>query len=378
MAAARAIRDQSYIKYRNIQTVLTLLAENQPISRTAIAHLTEMSPTSITRIVGALIALGLVDETHSDAGCGRGRRAINLTTRQRGICTIGVLLEPHRIRLGFVDFSNQMHHAHEIPVEEAVYCSPQAMAAVTKGASEHLRRRLRADGYNIRAVGVCVAGPVDCYTGIVARSDQMRWKDAPVGDAFTEAFGLPAYVENDAKACLIGEKATRGIAEHEDTAYLLLGTGVGLAVTANGKLLRGRRHEAGEIDGIPAGEGATIQDHLVESALVRRARKTEPAVSSVEDIIAAYKQDSPWAKMLVGDFRRAFHMAIQIIDGVCNPEHIILGGAIVQKLCELCGEDLGDSHIRIGGNYGDACVLGAAIIAQRQAVQTLITKELGS
>lgn len=378
MAGIVVIRDQSYIKHRNIQTVLTLLAENQPISRTEIARLTEMSPTSITRIVGALLTLGLVNEVHSSTGSKRGRKAINLFTCEKGICTIGVSLEPRRIRFGFVDFGNRLHRAQEIPVSEVACGTPEKLANTAKNAVEPLVRELRADGYRIRAVGVCVAGPVDARTGVVVKSDQMKWKNARVGEAFTTAFGLPAYVENDVKACLIGEKVIRGIPEREDTAYLLIGTGVGLAITANGKLLRGRRNEAGEIDSIPAGENTTLQDHLVESAMIRRARQIEPAVNTVDDVLAAYKQDIPWARMLIGDFRRALHMAIRIIDGVCDPQQIILGGSIMQSLGGLLQDGTPTPHVCVGENYGDACITGAAIIAQRQAVQSLITKELNA
>ena len=39
------IRNQSYVKHYNIQTVLRVLEEFQPVSRTEMVRLTEMSPT---------------------------------------------------------------------------------------------------------------------------------------------------------------------------------------------------------------------------------------------------------------------------------------------------------------------------------------------
>lgn len=376
--AVGIIRDQSYIKFRNIQTVLTLLSEHQPISRTEIAAMTEMSPTSITRIIGALLSLSLVEEARSESSGKRGRKALNLVTRAEGIRTAGILLEPHRIRLGLIDFHNTLHCVHEVPVDGASAASPEMMATIARTAMNRLISGENQHLAALRAVGISVAGTVDCDAGIVTQSDQLGWQDARVSEAFEAAFSLPAYVENDVKACLVGEKVRRGIPQREDTAYLLIGSGVGMAITANGKVVRGKRNEAGEIGLIPLGDGSHLDDHLVERALIRRAKKAEPSVSIIDDVLLAYRQDVLWARMLLGDFRRALVTALEIIKGVCDPQHVILGGTIVPKLLDLFGEDLQKPGLFIGDNYGDACIIGAGIIAQQQAVQTLIGQELGT
>ena len=83
------IRDQSYIKQKNIESILRVLEECQPISRAEISRITDMSPASITRIVNALLALGLVSEGNIAPAAGRGRRAINLRIRPDGMYTLG-------------------------------------------------------------------------------------------------------------------------------------------------------------------------------------------------------------------------------------------------------------------------------------------------
>lgn len=376
MAASVLIRDQAYIKYRNIQSILGLLIEHEPISRTEIARITEMSPTSITRIVGALLALGLVDEGSSTPGRGRGRKAINLRIRQDGLFTLGISLEPHRVALGLLDFGGNLLYTDERLIPSGQPYTPEAMAATAHALAKEIPGGLLEDWSRLRALGVCVAGTVDCDKGTVIKSDQMHWSGEGIAAVFSAVFGLPAYVENDVKACLTGEKSRQGLPQDEDIAYLLVGTGVGVAVTVNGKLLRGRSNEAGEVDNVPAANGGVLQDHLVESFLLRRARMVEPDVRSMEDIMQAYRQEIDWARMLMGDFKRCLLATLKMIDGMYNPRLIILGGSMAGQIAEITQDALLSEHIRVGEDYSAACITGAAIVAQRQAVQTMISREM--
>lgn len=375
MLSAVTVRDQSYIKYRNMRSVLALLTERQPISRSQIARLTEMSPTSVTRIVGALLALGLVDETDHSTGNSRGRKAINLHLREDGIYTLGISLEPHRVKLGLVDFGNTILYADETSIEP-ILRTPEAMAAIARAMYARFPRNLVTDWKRLRGVGVCVAGTVDCVRGIVSKSDQMRWERQDIASVFLSEFCLPTQVENDVKACLMGEKALRGLPDREEVAYLLIGTGVGVAATMNGKLLRGNRNESGEIEGIKAGNGGVLHDHLVETALIRRAQVAEPSVHSMNDILIAYRQDIGWAKILIGDFLRCLKMTLDMIGAFFDPYSIILGGSIVAMIEDILKREPLDPRLSIGNDYGVACMLGAALIAQHKATETMIQEEL--
>ena len=107
------IRDQSYIKQKNIESILRVLETCQPISRAEISRLTDMSPASITRIVNALLSLGLVSEGSVALSAGRGRRAINLRIRPDGMHTLGVCMESGRVRLGVMDFAGNLAACQE-------------------------------------------------------------------------------------------------------------------------------------------------------------------------------------------------------------------------------------------------------------------------
>lgn len=61
--------------------------------------------------------------------------------------------------------------------------------------------------------------------------------------------GLPVALENDLRAALLGECAAGAARERADVVMLALGTGIGCAVWADGRLLRGAHNRAASLLG---------------------------------------------------------------------------------------------------------------------------------
>lgn len=371
------IRNQSYVKHYNIQTVLRVLEEYQPVSRTEIVRLTEMSPTSITRIINALINLGLIYETDSVPKTSRGRKAINLCIKQDGIYTFGMFLTYDSIRTCLMDYGNHVLHSDILKLERRTY-SPDELAQLSHDLYKSIPRYLVRDWKCVCALGVSCAGIVDPDAGRVVKSDQMHWADVDLRSAFQREFELPVWIENDVKACLIGEKARRGLSDAVDTVYLMVGTGVGVAATVSGRVMRGDKSRAGEIERVPivadSPAQTTLHQHIIESALIERAARNDPTIDSVSAIVSNI--DKPWAREIVDDFKRYLGFIIHMIDGVCDPRSIILGGTLIPKLAPYIRDALPENRVIIGENYEEACVTGAAIVAMRAAIHALINEQI--
>lgn len=373
------VRDQAYIKQYNIQSVLSLLKKHQPISRTEIARMTGMSPTSITRIVTALINQDLVSETSGDFRAGRGRKAANLCLNANGLFAVGIHLEKSVIRLCLINFADEVLYRGESLVDGE--CNPATMAQKAKELFDRIPAELLPDPECIRAVGVCLSGAVNPWQGIVTQSFRLNWFNENIGAAFSEAFGLPVSVENDVKACLIGEKVAHDIPDETDTAYLLINGGIGAAITTDGILMRGAHNEAGEITRVFLGEDETgrsdyLRYHMVEQFLVKRAQEHDPSIHNTDGILWAYTQGQEWAQEIIRDFRQHLLMSISMIDCLCNPEKIILGGGIFGKLSCMMEDILKDGHICLGGPHEDSCLIGAALIGIRSAAINMVGQSI--
>lgn len=361
--------DQSTIKRHNIERLLFALERFQPVSRTDLAHITEMSSASVTRIVGALAALGLVKEVSLTGSTGRGRKAINLRTVPDGLFTLGGHVGPDSLRLSLLDFSNQPRATEELPLNERDL-EPERLAALAKDV---YLRFSPSDTAHVRCAGFSLSGRVDGDTQRVVRSEAFNWTDVDMAAPLSEALRMPVLIENDVKACLTWESLVRGLhQEDEDVAYLYIGrAGIGFANRSNGRLVRGQSNSAGEIEDIALGMDERLSEHLMENSLVARARRLAPSVNSIGDILDAHRMGLPWARVLMDDFFSHLDIVLRLIQALLDPHSIILGGDIPDALRD--SDMLPPSqHYIFGERFEEGCALGAAVIAMQEAVHELI------
>jgi glucokinase len=150
-----------------------------------------------------------------------------------------------------------------------------------------LRRVLRAAKAQLAApltsIGVAVGGPLDTRTGIVYSPPNLPgWDAVPVKDFLQQAFGLPAFVENDANAGALAEHRFGAGRRARNLVYLTLGTGIGGGIIMDGRLYRGTTDDAGEIghttilpDGPPClcGKRGCLEALVAGPAIAKRAQR---------------------------------------------------------------------------------------------------------
>ena len=361
--------DQAYIKRHNIESLLSMLERCQPVSRSELAKLTEMSSASVTRFISALTTLGLVTETSANDSTGRGRRAVNLRTAPDGMFTLGCHFDTHSLRVCLMDFSNQIR-----AVSETVL-SPNDLKAerLAEIAARQAERLVPAANGRLRGAGVSVSGRIDNRTNRVSESRAFEWMNMDLASPFSSALGLPVLIENDVRACLTWESMRLGMLDgDQDCAYLYLGrAGVGFANSVGGRIVRGLNNAAGEIEESLLGLNEQMDTHLMEVSMVTRARCFSPAVNSIGDILKAHRMGLTWARLLMDDFTGYLNVLLQLIRAILDPHCLILGGDIPDALRQTPGL-LPEGQFSFGEQFEDACARGAAVIAKRDALHQCI------
>lgn len=371
----RSSMDSNRLRQSNVERVLSLLKRYQPVSRTDIARITELSPSSVTRIIGVLQALGLAEEYSLSDAPRRGRKAVNLRVRPDGIYTLGVHIDPGCLRLCLLDFDCQSYPVGSVLLGSAKF-SPEALASAARSLFNRIPSRVLPDRSRLHAVGISLSGRVDTAGGDVTLSDALDWTDVPLGRIFSKALDLPAFVENDVRACLAWERTRQNIPEDSTLAYLYLGqTGIGFASNVNGGLVHGHHNRAGEIDQIDLGGGDALSNHLLERRLLDSARQSSPSVQTLDDLLAAWRARLPWAWHLAEDYLRHLHLLIHMIEALLDPCRIILSGQVVETLAELPGL-LPDERCVLGDCFEESCANGAALTAMQAAVRAMIAQPL--
>lgn len=109
------------------------------------------------------------------------------------------------------------------------------------------------EGKGIEALGIGCFGPLDLdgnskTYGYITKTPKSGWEDCDVVGTFARGLKVPVGFDTDVNGAILGE-VTWGAAKGCATAiYITVGTGVGVGVYCNGKLLHGLVHpEAGHI-----------------------------------------------------------------------------------------------------------------------------------
>ncbi|MCL1909805.1 MAG: ROK family protein [Kiritimatiellaeota bacterium] len=98
----------------------------------------------------------------------------------------------------------------------------------------------------VEAVGATIPALADAQRGLWLYAPFSGMSDIPIADLLRDEFKLPAAIDNDVNACAIAEHRFGRCREIRDFVWMTVSTGVGGAIFADGKLLRGATNTAGE------------------------------------------------------------------------------------------------------------------------------------
>ncbi len=118
-----------------------------------------------------------------------------------------------------------------------------------------LRDNCRASGTSAeecRGIGIGFPAIVDSRSGEILSTLGDKFADLTAADlrAWSNSeFGLPVRIENDAKLALLGERFAGAAKGFEDVVMVTLGTGIGVAVMLQNRLLHSHMGQAGTLGG---------------------------------------------------------------------------------------------------------------------------------
>jgi glucokinase len=186
-------------------------------------------------------------------------------------------------------------------------------------------------------MGVGATGPVDPARGVISNPDTLPGAyQGAVTEALTEAFGVPAWLANDADAAALGEAWTGAGAGVGVLACLTIGTGIGVGVISGGHIFRGAdgsHPEAGHhvVDpGGPAcycGALGCVESVASGAAVLREALATGTLAegASAADVFAAAGR-VPALGRIVDRARAALCTAVLNLVAMHAPDLVVLTG----------------------------------------------------
>lgn len=243
--------DRNSMKQMNQRLVLQLIQGNGPISRRDIARHTGLSAASISGITNKLIASGLVYEMGEAEELGRaGRRAVLLRLNPNAGLVIGVKLGVYSITCVITDLDANVLHSTEYLFgssnKSTAPYNPDITIQTTIDAIDSLLSETDIDPTHLLGIGIGINGIVDPDTGVSLLAPHFGWHDVPISEPLSKRFGIPIFLENDARALTIAEQWFGAGREANHFAAAVIGYGIGAGIVTNKQIYRGSSGGAGE------------------------------------------------------------------------------------------------------------------------------------
>ena len=103
--------------------------------------------------------------------------------------------------------------------------------------------------YKISSLGIGTFGPIDLHPqsptfGSILNTPKLPWKNFNYIKSFS-SLGIPISIDTDVNAACLGEATFGSSKGLENVVYITIGTGIGIGVISEGKLLHGMMHPEG-------------------------------------------------------------------------------------------------------------------------------------
>jgi glucokinase len=216
-----------------------------------------------------------------------------------------------------------------------------------------LRETSREAGGELEGIGVGCTGPVDPLTGTFGRIEFLpSWEGCHLAAELQDAFGVTAFLENDADAAALGELAWGAGRDAKRFIYVTISTGIGAGLVIDGQLYRGvegAHPEIGHHVIDPSGPVCFCGAHgCWESLAGGLALASRSGYPSARDVCQAAERGDTAARLAVE--QEAYYLGLGFANLVTlyTPDLIAVGGGlmhsrhlfwdkILQTIRENCG-----------------------------------------
>lgn len=350
--------NRNLIRSINRSILLNVIKTEGEVSRVALAHMTGLSPATVTTITGQLIHEGLVFEKATGDSTG-GRPPIMLALNPRGGFVIGIKLMEGKAVGALTDLNASILAKDSIEL-------PDTQVNTSVETLNTLLNRLVHQGGIIKkqlmGVGIGLAGVVNFAEGVVKQNPIFGWKNVNLRELLETRMRVPVYIDNDVNTLTLSEKWLEPGKPEDDFIVITLGRGIGMGIVINGQIYRGKGGGAGEFGHIivdpeglrcDCGRQGCLETVLSDRALVAEAKqKISADVRDLDDLIARIKAGDQNAALIFTNAGKILGQQIANLVNLFDPKLIIISGE---------GTRMGDVFFSaVRSTFNDGVMLGLA------------------
>ncbi|WIX84455.1 ROK family transcriptional regulator [Amycolatopsis sp. DG1A-15b] len=352
----QAVRHEE-MRARNLEVVLGAVSRGGPLTRAALAEVTGLTKSTVSKLVGDLVEAGLLAETGPARAGERGRPGVDVVLSGARMASLGLEINVDYLAVRVLDLTGEVRFAARRERDNRGSRPKKVLAELQDLATDALAEAHRL-GLEAAGAVLAVSGPVG--DGVLFSAPNLGWQD--VRPAELLRLPVPVELDNEANLAALGE-LWYGDGER-DFLYVSGEIGIGAGLVVDGVLYSGATGLAGELGHVVvAPEGAPCRcggSGCLETYAGQEALLTAGKAASVPALLAALEHGDDTALAACAAAGRALGIALTSAVNLLDLDRIVLGGVFTQLYPWLSGPVSEVLTTRLGGLRGTPPVLTAS------------------
>ncbi len=251
----------------NLSRIFETVWRNPNFSRIDIARKLELYRSTVSNIIGTLVDSNLICEGERGIPTEKGgRKPVFLSVNPDFGCIIGLEIQLDAYHVAVVSFDGRTIYEADgtTPVDTSLLEKPEELFIyMIDTILKSIQEEVNDNPLKPMAISIGIPGVIDIDKGIIKYSAPFRLKDFDYASVLGRRYGIPLFVENDARCCSWLQLALNKSSDKKDFMCVLArnyagnplltypetygkGIGVGLSITMNGRVINGRNYGVGE------------------------------------------------------------------------------------------------------------------------------------
>ncbi len=259
--------NNDYQRNANLSRIFETVWKNPNFSRIDIARKLELYRSTVSNIIGTLVESNLICEGERGVPTEKGgRKPVFLSINPDFGCVIGIEIQLDSFHVAVVSFDGKTIFEDDgpTPVNPDLLDKPEELFIfMVDSIIKMITPEINDNSIRPLAISIGLPGIIDIDSGIIKRSAPFRLQDFNYGQILGSRYGIPLFIENDARCCSWLQLALNKSSDKKDFLCVLArnytgnslltypesyekGIGVGLSITMNGRVINGRNYAVGE------------------------------------------------------------------------------------------------------------------------------------
>src|SRR6056297_1479795 len=300
------------MKKQNQKNILSLIKNEDGISRSQIADKLKISRATVTNIVRELISYELVQEAAVGKSRG-GRRPMLLNLKSKGAFVIGIEWGIDSVKAVLLNLKAKIIADDQIEVQSHDF---EEYKKISFNLIEKYQNQLE-DPTKIIGIGLGIHGLVDPEKGLSIFTPHFNWDKINIKKVIAKKFNYPIFIDNDVRMMAAGE-IWQG---RDDFVFINTGSGIGSALVFKSKLHYGNNYAAGEFGHMKitdhgprchCGKRGCLEALSSKESIISRYQKLKDISEEIDfnTVIKNYKSAESEAELVINDALKYFGRAI--------------------------------------------------------------------